>query len=105
MPKKRVHITIPDGVAIDSLHLSRDPQTGHVRFSWTPLEQICAASGIDNSLLRDQDEGNVAGLIIAWYARHLADGGEHIAVLAELTAEAAIEDAIDRESGAGRWTP
>ena len=105
MDQQRAHIFIPEGVTIDSLGLTRDPHTGDVRFDWTPLERICAASGIDPALLREHDEGNVAGLLVAWYAHHLAEGGAHNAVLDELTAEATVEAAIDQASASGQWKP
>lgn len=86
-----VIITIPDGVAFADLELTRTP-AGAVRFAWPPLERICAASGIDIALLRDLHEDNVAGLIIAWYAAHRAQGGAPDSVAEDLIREAMLED-------------
>ncbi len=85
-------ITIPDDVRFSDLHLARD-QDGHISFDWTPIERICAASGLDVALLRDAPEDNVASLIVAWYAEHLRNGGERDAVQDDLIAETAAEDA------------
>jgi hypothetical protein len=82
-------ITIPVEVAFADLGLSRGPSG--LRFSWAPLDAICAASGLDAALLRESDEGNVAGLIVAWYDEHRQRGGAPDAVADEMIAEALLE--------------
>lgn len=89
-------ISIPNWIAFAELALQRTP-SGAVRFNWTPIERICEESGIDVALLRDRHEDNVAGLIIAWYAEHLARGGAADPVADDLIREAQLED----QHGAG----
>jgi hypothetical protein len=85
------HISIPDGLSFDALQLARD-RDGHVSFSWEPIEAICAASNMDIAHFRDAPEDNVAGLIMAWYAEHLAHGGEHDKAADDLIAETMLEN-------------
>lgn len=85
-------IKIPDDVDFAHLKLARDPD-GHLSFEWDPIERVCEASGIDVAVFRDAHEDNVAGLIAAWYATHLAEGGGHDLVQDDLIAEARAEDA------------
>lgn len=92
MSKKLLAVTIPVGIDFADLKLKRDPRTGNLKFDWAPLETICAASGIDIALLRDGPEDNVSGLIVAWYAEHLARGGARDAVQDEIISEVVAED-------------
>jgi len=87
-----VRITIPDDVTFADLHMTRDPQTGDVSFDWSPIEAICAASDLDVALLRESED-NLAALVTAWYAEHLAHGGARDPVQDELIEEALIEGA------------
>lgn len=87
-----LRITIPPGVAFEDLRLVRHVDNGDVSFDWTPLERICAASGIDVDLFRTSAEDNVAAIINAWYAAHRASGGAADAVQEQLLAEVAAED-------------
>ena len=91
------HIVIPDDVQFSDLKLSRDTSTGDIEFDWAPIERICIASGIDISVLRDQDEGNLAELLTVWYRAHRDAGGEPDSAMDDLIAEAAAED--DRGGG------
>lgn len=91
MPTTPTNITIPDDLAFADLKLARDVD-GAVSFDWTPIERICAASGIDVALFRDAPEDNVAGLITAWYAEHLKRGGARDPVQDDLIAEVIAED-------------
>lgn len=99
--KKLLKVSIPEGVDFADLRLERNPRTGAIKFDWAPLERICAASGIDIAVLRDGPEDNVAGLIVAWYAEHIARGGARDPVEDELIAEALAED----ERGGGLSYP
>ncbi|MFN2288670.1 MAG: hypothetical protein ABR578_10105, partial [Chromatocurvus sp.] len=85
-------ITIPDHVTFADLHLTRDPQTGGIEFDWAPIEAICVASGLNITLLRESED-NRAGLVVAWYAEHLARGGARDPVQDDLIEEALIEEA------------
>lgn len=87
-----VAIVIPADLPFSSLKLVRDAD-GAVSFDWAPIEQICAASGVDVALLRDQPEDNVAGVLATWYRQHLAAGGARDAVMDDLIGEVAAEDA------------
>lgn len=90
--KMLAQITIPDDVRFSDLHLARDAD-GMVSFDWSPIERICEASGLDLALLRDGPEDNVSSLVVAWYAEHLRNGGEHDPVQDDLIAEMMAEDA------------
>lgn len=89
----QARIVIPADVQFSDLKLARDPKTGDMEFDWAPIERICAASGLDIRLFRDQPEGNVAGVLSMWYAQHRAAGGAPDLVMDELISEAEIEDA------------
>ena len=86
-------LQIPDGVAFSDLKLARHP-SGDVAFDWAPVERICAASGLDIALFRESDEGNVAGLVVAWYRAHRAAGGDLDPTAEDLIAEAEAEDRL-----------
>lgn len=87
-----VAIVIPADLPFSALKLARTPD-GSVSFDWAPIERICAASGVDIALLRDQPEDNLAGVLTAWYRQHLAAGGAPDPVYADLIGEVAAEDA------------
>jgi hypothetical protein len=89
--KIEIKITVPHELDFADLNLSRAP-TGEVEFDWAPIERLCSSSGLDIALFRDSDEDNVASLLIAWYAVHLARGGAHDPVQDDLIAEAIAED-------------
>lgn len=91
MEKVALKISIPAGLDFAALQLSRDTG-GHVIFDWSPINAICAESGIDPAAFTDTDEDNVAGLIIDWYQAHLANGGHPDPVAEDLIAEARLED-------------
>lgn len=92
MSTEQLTIAIPDDLDFAELKLTRDAD-GMVSIDWVPIERICAASGIDCAVFRDQHEDNVSGLIVAWYAQHLAHGGAHDPVQDDLIAEMLAEDA------------
>lgn len=92
MQQTQITAVIPDDVQFSDLKLARDAD-GHVSFDWSPIERICAASGIDVAVLRDGHEDNVAGLLAGWYRRHIAAGGAPDPVQEDLIAEAMAEDA------------
>lgn len=89
--KKAVSLAIPEGVSFADLKLSRDAD-GFVSFDWQPIETICTANKMPVGLLRN-NEDNACGLIVKWYAAHLAAGGERDAVADDLIAETLAEDA------------
>ena len=86
-------ISIPDDVQFADLKLARDPD-GHVSFDWSPIERICAESGIDVDMFRAAPEENTAQLITAWYAEHLRRGGERDPVQDDLIGEMIAEERI-----------
>jgi len=85
-------VIIPDNVEFSDLKLARSAD-GAVSFDWGPIEKICQSSGIDVSLLRDQHEDNVAGLLMQWYRAHRETGGEPDPVAEDLLAEVMAENA------------
>lgn len=91
--KTQARIVIPADVQFADLKLARDPKTGDMAFDWAPIERICAASGLDIHLFRDQPEDNIAGVLSMWYTQHRAAGGAPDLVMDDLIAEAAVEDA------------
>jgi len=91
--QKPIPIVIPPNIAFADLKLSRNALTGDVAFDWRPIDLICAASGIDPSQLRQQDEGYVAEILSFWYAHHKAAGGELDAAMEDLIGEVREEDA------------
>lgn len=90
----QVTIQIPDDLDFSALKLARDPATLDLSFDWEPIERICAASGIDIALFREQHEDNVSGLIAAWYFEHRARGGAPDLVEEQIIAEVHAEDAL-----------
>ena len=89
---QQTRITIPAGLTFSALQLSRDPATSDVDFDWQPIDQICAASGLDVGVFRDHDEGRLGQLIMHWYALHRRDGGALDPVAEDLILEALMED-------------
>lgn len=88
----KLRIVIPDGLDFAALKLSRDSD-GAVSFDWSPIERICAASGIAIDAFRDGPEDNVSGLVVAWYFEHRARGGTADPVAEDLLLETLAEDA------------
>jgi hypothetical protein len=98
LPSKRfdmrsLRVRIPEGLAFEALKLSRAPSG--ITFDWSPIEAICEYSGINIALLREQDESNVTGLIVEWYAIHRKLGGDADPVVEELLAEVRAEGEHD----------
>lgn len=91
-----LRVIVPEGLSFEALQLARKP-TGIV-FDWAPIERICEHSSIDIDLLREQDESNVTGLIVEWYAIHLKLGGATDPVMEQLLAEAEAEGDRDPAS-------
>lgn len=87
-----IGIKIPAGMAFADLDLRRDSSTGDVTFEWGVIERICAESGIDVAVFRDNPEDNIAGLMAAWYAQARAAGEPIDIVQEELIAEVRMED-------------
>jgi len=92
MQQQLVRIAIPEGLDFADLRLSREAD-GSVSFDWQVIERTCAASGLPVELLRDSPEGNVAGLLMAWYAEHRRRGGAPDPVAEDLILEVRAEDA------------
>ena len=88
-------IRIPADLDFAALCLRRDPVSRTLSFDWSPIERICEVSGADVEIFRARDEGNVAGLIVAWYGMHRRHGGAPDAVAEQLLAE------VDAESRYG----
>ena len=92
MQPTQITAVVPDDVRFTDLKLTRNAD-GHVSFDWSPIERICAASGIDVAVLRDGPEDNLAGLLAGWYQQHIAMGGEPVSSYEDLIEEAHAEDA------------
>ena len=93
MSQQLTRIVIPSDVRFADLKLARE-RDGHVSFDWRPVERVCAASGIDVSLLRETDEDNVAGLLVAWYTAARANGEPEDATAEDLASEVRAEERI-----------
>jgi len=87
---EEITIRIPDGVAFEDLGLVREAD-GSVTFNVDVIEQIREASDLPEDAF--SDEGDLADLIIGWYAAHRELGGEPNEAAEELIAEAEAEDA------------
>lgn len=85
-------IAVPDDINFADLRLGCDSD-GAVSFDWTPIERICAASGVPVELFRDGPEDNVVGLLMTWYRAHRNGGGALDPVAEDLITEATAEDA------------
>ena len=68
-------LVIPPGLDFATLELALDPDSGDISFNWEPLEQICAASGLDLDALIEESEDALSELITAWYEAHVEAGG------------------------------
>ena len=68
-------LMIPPELDFSALELALDPISGDISFNWEPLDQICAASGLDLDALMEESEDALSELITAWYEAHLAAGG------------------------------
>jgi hypothetical protein len=86
-----VTVAIPEGLDFSALRLVRDSD-GHVSFAWGPIEEICAANGLDLELFREGPEDNVSALVTAWYFAHRQQGGAPDPVQEDLLAEVQAED-------------
>lgn len=76
-----------------ALQLQRDPKTGDLTFAIAAIERLCAANGIDADRIMSSED-NTSGLIVAWYAAHMAAGGAPDPVAEDLLAEMRAEDAM-----------
>ena len=91
--QKLIWVTVPGSLAFADLKLCRDPD-GYVSFDRDVIDQICVANGIDPAAIWGTDEDNLSGLIVGWYARHRALGGDTDPVAEDLILETAAEDAL-----------
>ena len=89
MPEIKIHL--PEDVEFASLRLSRDPITRQISFEWEPIEALCERSGIDAEVFLHGPQSNVAGLLVAWYAAHLRNGGQRDPVADQILIEAITE--------------
>lgn len=93
MEKITMNITIPGSVDFSDLKLARDAD-GMVSFDWAPINAICEASNLDADIFHAGPEDYVSGLIVTWYQRHIADGGERDPVADDLIAEVMAENEL-----------
>jgi len=89
--KKELKISIPEGIVFADLKLGRSAN-GSITFEAEIINSICEHSDIDSKLFWESHEDNMAGLIIAWYAKHIEQGGERDPVADDLIAETIAED-------------
>ncbi len=85
-------VRIPPDLPFSALQLARD-STGDVSFSTDAIGAIERASGLPDGHFMGQSEDALGGLIVQWYAAHLAAGGERDPVADDLIGEVAAEDA------------
>lgn len=90
--KQLARIAIPADLEFSALQLGRNAD-GDVSFDVGVIERICEASGVDPRLFIEAPEGNVAALIVHWYAAHRANGGAPDPVAEDLIGETRVEDA------------
>lgn len=89
--EQKLKIEIPDDLGFADLNLAR-AATGDISFDWLPIEKLCNHNGLDIAVFKERHEDNVAGLIVAWYAAHLEQGGKRDAIADDLIAETQLED-------------
>lgn len=89
--KKELKISIPDGISFADLKLDRSV-TGSITFDANIINTICEHSGIAPKMFWESHEDNMAALIVAWYANHLKNGGQHDPVADDLITETLAED-------------
>jgi len=95
MGQQTMQIEIPSDLAFSDLHLTREPD-GSVSFDWNVIEQICEANDIAPETFMDAPEENVANLLMGWYYKHRALGGESDPVAESLATEVAMEELSGR---------
>ena len=84
-------ILIPADLAFADLRLARNPD-GAVSFDSAIVERVALASGLPADYFMVRPEDAVAELIVNWYAKHRAAGGEADPVADDLIAETRVED-------------
>lgn len=99
MRKKIIKLTANTG-DFSALQLQRDPKNGDLTFAVAPIERLCTANNMDAALIL-ASEDSTSGLIVAWYAAHIAAGGAPDPVAEDLLAEIRAEDAL----GSGQSYP
>jgi len=87
----QLKIRLPEDIDFASLRLSRDPLTRQISFESEPIEALCECSGIDADIFLHGPQSNVAGLLAAWYAAHLRNGGQRDPVADQIFIEAITE--------------
>ncbi len=90
----RTKINVPAEVDFADLSLSRDSMSGDVSFDWEPIEKICRANGIDESIYKGGHESKVVDLLLSWYSMHKKAGGKLDLVAEALQAESEAEEAF-----------
>ena len=92
MTTKLLSITVPPEINFADLKLVRHTDNGDISFDWGAIERLCEHNGMDPNIYLETHEGNVLELIIAWYAAHIAAGGDPDPVMVQIMAEALAED-------------
>jgi hypothetical protein len=82
-------LNIPEDFDFASLNLNYSPETDMMTVNWAPIEDICALSGVDIGLIRN-DSHKAAAILEALYRDHLACGGRRDAVYDRIAARASI---------------
>lgn len=85
-----IALTVPADLSFADLRLSRSHEG--ISFDLSALRRLCEASGISIDQFTETHEDNVAGLIVSWYAAHLANGGASDPVADDLVREALASD-------------
>lgn len=90
-------IRVPTTITFADLRLARDPVTLDIDLDVDTVVQVCIASGIQPSVILDNEDALTA-LLYGWYSMHREAGGPPDPVAEQLIAEAAAEAAFGEAS-------
>ena len=86
-----MQLAIPYGLEFEDLDLRRDPVSGAVHYRHETLSNFFTANRVDLDQIEDVEEFSGA-VLAAWYAWHIAHGGERDAVMDDIEEEVRLAD-------------
>ena len=89
----KLTLNIPPEISFNDLELKQESD-GTLSFSLEPINQLCKANGIDIAIIINENEDNVAGLLVAWYEIHRVNHGLLNDTAERMIQEVLLEDAL-----------